>query len=237
MGGVVVFPGGKLDDADGEPRRLALGAGVHPRARLFADDPRHALALAVCACRETLEEAALLPCAPNIDARHADRLRARLEAGTPFDELLEAEGLSLRTADLVPFARWITPAAESRRYDARFFLTELPSGQQGRHDDRETVSSVWASPIGLIDSFMAGDLMLAPPTLRILEVLRAVSSVAAAVSLAREQSLLPICPRFVPGDPPALALPGDPEHESADRRVSGATRFVLRDGKFLSEDG
>jgi hypothetical protein len=33
-----------------------------------------------------------------------------------------------------------------------------------------------------------------------------------------------------------LALPGDPEHELSERRVEGPTRFVLRDGRFVSED-
>ena len=58
----------------------------------------------------------------------------------------------------------------------------------------------------------------------------------AALALADEQSLLPVCPRFVASDPPMLVLPGDPEHEVRDQRVAGPTRFVLRDGKFLSDD-
>jgi hypothetical protein len=33
-----------------------------------------------------------------------------------------------------------------------------------------------------------------------------------------------------------LTLPGDPTHEHDDVRVAGATRFVLRDGKFVSEE-
>jgi hypothetical protein len=33
-----------------------------------------------------------------------------------------------------------------------------------------------------------------------------------------------------------LTLPGDPEHEVAERRVDGPTRFVLRDGRFVGEE-
>jgi hypothetical protein len=33
-----------------------------------------------------------------------------------------------------------------------------------------------------------------------------------------------------------LALPGDPTHEVRERRVAGGTRFVLRDGRFVSSD-
>jgi hypothetical protein len=64
---------------------------------------------------------------------------------------------------------------------------------------------------------------------------------------------LPVCPQFVAADAPVtmgpqaapnpgaqgapfLALPGDPAHAVPERRVSGPTRFVLRDGRFVSED-
>jgi 8-oxo-dGTP pyrophosphatase MutT (NUDIX family) len=234
MGGVVVFPGGKLDAADGAAH--ALGNGVHPRAAQFADDAAHASALTICACRESLEEAALLPCDPDIDAAHAERLRSDLTHHADFAKLLRSEGLTLRTADLVPFARWITPEAEARRYDARFFVTRRPAGQEGRHDDHETTSSMWATPARLLEAFHRGDLVLAPPTLRTLELLLPLATVEQAMELASTQSLLPIRPRLVPHDPPMLTLPGDPTHEHDDVRVAGATRFVLRDGKFVSEE-
>ncbi len=48
--------------------------------------------------------------------------------------------------------------------------------------------------------------------------------------------LAPICPQFVPGDPPALALPGDPAHREREAIVRGPTRFVLVDGRFVSRD-
>jgi 8-oxo-dGTP pyrophosphatase MutT (NUDIX family) len=236
MGGAVVFPGGALDEDDAEPAYEARSTGLQERAALFARDRRHALALAVCACREALEEAELLPVTPGLDAASLGRLRAALAAGRPLAELLEDEGARLATADLVPFARWITPEAEQRRYDARFFVTALVAGQRGRHDEHETVSSLWATPARLLEAFEAGHMFLAPPTLRALELLLRADRVEAALALAAEQTLAPICPRFVPSDPPMLVLPGDPEHEVAERRVAGATRFVLRDGKFVSED-
>ena len=74
----------------------------------------------------------------------------------------------------------------------------------------------------------------------------------AARALAAAQSLLPICPELVAvpmggprapqtprgadADAPFLALPGDPAHSLAGRRVAGPTRFVLRDARFVSED-
>lgn len=236
MGGVVVFPGGKLDAADGSDALRDRSDGAHARAMIFAEDEAHAHALAICACRESLEEAAILPATPSPNAERAEALRKTLEADADFSALLAAEELSLTTANLVPFARWVTPAAEARRYDARFFLTALPEGQEGKHDDRETTSSVWATPKRLLEAFMAGDLFLAPPTVRALEILGEARDTAAAIALCAEQSLAPICPELVRVDPPTLALPGDPEHSVSEAAVSGPTRFVLRDGKFISEN-
>ncbi|MCU0681926.1 MAG: hypothetical protein MUF34_06655 [Polyangiaceae bacterium] len=140
-------------------------------------------------------------------------------------------------AALRPFARWVTPEAEPRRYDAFFFLLRLPEGQQGESDLGETTHGFWATPAEVLRRFVAGSLMLAPPTLRCLELLAAEASIEAAFALAERQTLLPVCPQFLPGaDPPALVLPGDPAHAIAERRVEGQTRFVLREGRFWSEE-
>jgi hypothetical protein len=208
-----------------------LTNGIHQRSALFANDEEHARALAVCACREALEEARILPAQGVIDI---ERLHAALSAGQSFADLLTESRLKLTTERLVPFARWITPEAEQRRYDARFFMTLLPEGQQGRHDDHETVSSLWATPARLLEAFHAGDIFLAPPTLRAFELLADAPNIDAALALAERQTLDPICPRFVPSDPPMLVLPGDPEHDVREPRVAGPTRFTWRDGKFVS---
>ena len=55
------------------------------------------------------------------------------------------------------------------------------------------------------------------------------------VRLASEQSCLPICPAFLAdSEGPVLALPGDPAHDIPESRVGGSSRFVLRDGRFVS---
>ena len=237
MGGAVVFPGGKLDEADAADAFEALTTGLAPRAERFADDPAVARAFAVCACREALEEAMLLPSDPPLGDEALSAMRASLASGESFAALIEGASSKLATDRLVPFARWVTPAAETRRYDARFYLTRAPEGQRGRHDEHETVSSVWSTPARMLEAFEAGDVFLAPPTTRCLELLATVSDVDAALELATAQTLEPICPELLPGeDRIVLALPGDPEHSVAEKRVAGPTRFVLEDGRLISAD-
>jgi 8-oxo-dGTP pyrophosphatase MutT (NUDIX family) len=234
LGGAVVFPGGKLDPSDSDPAWSART--TCPRAP-WTDEVSRALAIA--ACREALEEAALLPLV-GAPLPHADLLawRARVARGeTTLLTLLTEAGRSLDLAALVPFARWITPIAESRRYDTCFYLFVGKGALTGAHDDHETTASFWATPRDVLARFTAGELQLAPPTHRTLEILATAPNAAAAAALADAACLDPICPRLVTaGDTVALVLPGDPEHDVKESRSPGKSRYVMRDGRFGPED-
>lgn len=243
-----MFPGGKLDAADAAPVWDDLATEPLARAAVFAGQggaAPTARALAVAACRETLEEGAILPVRGGALAdADVTRMSAELRNGTrSLPDALAGRGLKLALDALVPWARWITPEAESRRYDARFFLLALPEGQVGRHDEHETTMSFWAPPQEVLDRFFRGLIFLAPPTTRTLELLASAGDMEGAMAIAARQSLGSICPRFMPGDEgasapvPYLALPGDPSHEVRERRVEGSTRFILRDGMFVSAEG
>ncbi|MBK6462854.1 MAG: hypothetical protein IPF92_17880 [Myxococcales bacterium] len=241
MGGALVFPGGKVDAADGD-EALALRTRGLPLARQgFADTDAHLRALAVAALRESLEEAAILPVAGGI---HADllALRAELTGGFGgFGALLERAGLTLDLAELHPFARWVTPETEARRFDARFFVCRAPDGQPGAHDEGETTASFWATPRAVLERFANDEVRLAPPTHRCLELFAELPSVDAAFALATRADLRPICPALVGQQEGAetlfaLTLPGDPEHPLAEPRVPGRSRYVNRAGKFVPED-
>lgn len=237
LGGAVVFPGGKVDAQDGSDAWAELATPTHPRAGDMATDDADGRALAVAACRETLEEAAIVPTTGRLSDDEVLTMRADLASGRPLSELLRARRTRLALDTLVPWARWVTPEAEARRFDARFFLLALPDEQRGVHDDRETTMSFWASPKDILERFLRGEIFLAPPTTRSLEMLAEHTTVESALALASEQSLLPVCPRFVAdAAAPYLALPGDPSHDVREKRVAGKTRFVLRDARFVSED-
>jgi len=238
MGGVVAFPGGKVDAADEAEALAAHVTAVSPRFGDFGEDlPASAGALAMAAARECLEEAALFP-VKDTELSHdgARALRTRVESGAPLAEELKRLGCRVDLGALAPFARWITPAAEARRFDACFFLLRRPAGQEGSFDPHETTAGEWATPADLLARFERGELTIAPPTLRCLELLATCESVEAALLLASRQNLRPVCPCLaLDGDTPMLVLPGDPRHPEPTAIVAGPTRFVLRDGKFRSE--
>jgi len=236
MGGAFVFPGGKLDPEDADPRLFARVRGHDPESAARAlgepDHPERAVALHVAAVRETWEESGLLlaegPAAPAVrEARRA------LEAGTPFTALVEQLDATLRIDRLVPYARWITPTVESRRYDTRFFLTTAPSGQEARHDGSETTEGAWLRPQDALAREDRGEIFMAPPTVRTLRLLAGYSSPQAALDEAAVRTPPLVRPVFAMLDGvPALTLPGDPAHPEAEPVLAGATRIVLVDGKW-----
>ena len=226
LGGAIVFPGGKLDSSDED---AAWDATV-----TVSDFVGKERALAIAACRESLEEAAILPVAGGVLV-HADLLEIRARAKhEPLPALLVRRGLRVDLAQLRLFARWITPVAESRRFDTRFFITAAPPGQEGAHDERETMASFWAPPGAVLERFERGEVQLAPPTHRTLELLSTKRTSREALALAVSACLDPICPQLVRhGGTLALVLPGDPEHEVREARVAGASRFVLHGQRWL----
>jgi hypothetical protein len=63
-----------------------------------------------------------------------------------LDAICVRENLLLAVDRMHFLNRWITPEGRPRRFDTRFFVAEAPPKQHGRHDDGETVDSVWITP-------------------------------------------------------------------------------------------
>ena len=79
-------------------------------------------------------------------------------------ELQEEANVSITVDDLHPFAHWVTPEIEIRRYDTRFFLARMPEGQTPKHDESETTALDWLSPKRGDRAIRAARLLLPPPT-------------------------------------------------------------------------
>jgi len=63
-----------------------------------------------------------------------------------------------------PWAHWITPEQEPRRYDTRFYVAKLPEGQEADGATSEASSSGWQRPEDAIADAREGRRMLMPPT-------------------------------------------------------------------------
>lgn len=219
MADAFVFPGGKVDADDGSPERAAI--------------------------RELFEEAGVLLARGALPAaeRLADWRRRLNSRDATFPQLLAAEGLEPDLDRLHFWARWVTPSVEPKRFDARFFLAELPADQTPSFDDKETVEEAWVAPDEAIARHAATGFRLPPPQLRTMWELaphaaRGIAALAAAAAARRAQAH-PILPRFAQlGAQMALLLPWDREYETqgvgeaapmpaGHALAVGPSRFVL----------
>ena len=84
----------------------------------------------------------------------------------------------LDPAELRPWAHWVTPEFEPRRYDTHFFVAELPPGQRARDLSGETDRAEWTAPAAALAAERDGRIALMPPTLSILLELADCGSIA-----------------------------------------------------------
>jgi 8-oxo-dGTP pyrophosphatase MutT (NUDIX family) len=157
MGGVWVFPGGAVDESDGEHAHRAA------------------------AVRELSEE-------------------ARIAIADP--------------TTLTEFSRWITPKEVTVRFDTRFFLAELPDGQEPEVDGEECVAHGWFTPQGALDAYGRQEIVLVFPTIKHLEQLGAFSNVAELLRYAAGRQVLPVQPKvWFDGEVARVLLPGEPGYD------------------------
>lgn len=181
MGGAAVFPGGAVASADLDPAWEAASRldGAEAARRVGVDDPRAALGAYVCALREAYEEVGFVVGSGPIDSL------GRADADDAFkflSECLEAK-VVLGTDALVPAGRWVTPIGAPVRFDARFFVAEVPPGWIAAPDPAEVEDCFWISPAGALDRLAAGTLNMAPPTIEMLDHLAASETVAQALTM------------------------------------------------------
>ncbi len=246
LGGLYVFPGGKLDPADADPRWHACidldPAQLAQRLNEADTPPSQALALHVAALRELHEEAGILLATPAAQARaQADALTTRLQAGNDWPASLQALGLRADLRHLLPWSRWITPRnppVGTPRFDTRFFLAHLPEGQDARHDDHEAVDSLWLTPRQAMQRYWDGEIGLVPPQLMALAQLSHHASVADAWAEALQRRAPCIEPEhFQDGPHRAMCYPGDPLHSIAQRALPGPLRLRLVGRRFEPFEG
>jgi glyoxylase-like metal-dependent hydrolase (beta-lactamase superfamily II)/8-oxo-dGTP pyrophosphatase MutT (NUDIX family) len=162
FGGYIAFPGGKVNPEDAGLANFTPGLTA-----------RH-----VAAIRELFEETGVLiartadgsflPASPTLnDARH------ELNAGrVAFDDLLRRLGLTLSPDDVHSAGTLTTPPFTAMRFATGFFTATLPPGQVVDVWPGELAGGHWASADAALTAWTAGENLLSPPTVSLLELIR-----------------------------------------------------------------
>jgi 8-oxo-dGTP pyrophosphatase MutT (NUDIX family) len=216
--GAYVFPGGSVDPADYGTEIGWQGPSAADFGARLGASAEVARALVCAAVRETFEESGVLLAGPPGDGPlatpsgpswEADRMA--VASGTlTLAALLSGRGLVLRADRLVPWARWITPDGEPRRFDARFFAAALPAGQEAVGHEAEADHVAWLRPADALHAAKAGEISLLPPTATTLnDFATAVASGAGLADILAERRVIePVQPRLILEDGAAwLVIP------------------------------
>ncbi|HTR86868.1 MAG TPA: NUDIX hydrolase [Reyranella sp.] len=195
--GALVFPGGKLEDSDGNPQLKARCGGAD---RISAGE----LKFRVAGVREAFEECGILLARKRgqralVAAADLKGLEQKWRAKLVKNEatmvdFVEGEDLELATDLMMPYAHWITPTFAPKRFDTWFFIAEAPEDQVALHDGSESVDSVWIRAQDAIDEAKAGKRTLVHATTKNLELLAEGGTVTGALSQASERTIVTVQP-------------------------------------------
>ncbi|MEP2551000.1 MAG: NUDIX domain-containing protein, partial [Marinomonas sp.] len=201
-GGMAVFPGGRVDDAD-----FALAETQD--FGMPVDEAAHQIA----AVRETLEETGLaIGLTGEVTAARAKAACARLHEVKALAPILEEFGWTLDLAQFTPFARW-NPQNERipRVYDTRFYLANVGTGDvEIEADNSETTRLFWVTAQGALDMAEAREIKLIFPTRRNLERLALFANFGEAKAQAEAIPVKTIIPQVDDrNDKPMLTIMED----------------------------
>lgn len=238
LAGAHVFPGGRVDAEDHDPAWRGRCSGLDLLAGRLAHgiSADEAAAHAVAGIREVFEETGLLLGHAPVGA--AELATARLDVvqrQTTFGRWCEASAVQLSVGALLPWAHWITPEAERKRFDTWFLLAVVPGDAAVSVIAGEVVTGAWHSPRAALAAYDEDRLTLAPPTLRTLEEFDAFPTLDELSAAAATRPLAPILPRLIHSErEPVILLPGDPDYgPAAGPPLPGPTRFVRRGKRWV----
>lgn len=202
-GGMYVFPGGRVDGDDHlhkyDAHRHGPSEAQAPQVAALGDEWR---GFWIAAIRETFEEAGLLLAykdkelvsfADDAVHEHYDRYRVPLHKGeVSLLDICERESLKLAVDHVHFYNRFVTPIGRPRRFDTRFFIASAPEKQRGKHDEKETVDSIWLTPQEALERNSAGEFDLMNVTRMQLTWLADYANKQAVIDMAEERRDFPV---------------------------------------------
>ena len=220
FGDSYAFPGGIVDDDEAASHAYSQGR-TPDEANTVLSVTQGGLDYYSAAIRELFEETGILLARDSAgdcfcDGPDLDLQRKKVDQGTlPWSNFLRDQGLRMASDALHYFAHWETPLNLPMRWSTRFFLAELPSGQDATHDGRELTDVRWAMAAEALRLGREGGMKLPLPTVSTLESLSEFDSIAEILDWAKErmtQGIERILPARVTSDGRAkYVIPGDAE--------------------------
>lgn len=239
--GMHVFPGGRVDPGDADPRLAArsVRSATDAAVSLGGDlDPTASLAAYVAALRELFEEAGVLLADHKASSQSIAAARTALLSGTTtMGAVADDLDLRLRTDRLIPISRWVTPLGMPRRFDAKFFVAALPDGDKPSFEGDEVVSHEWIRPGDGLRAMADGRLRMWLPTSTTLQQLEYATSIDDVATRMTPGRLDPIEIEVISPEvtrivmPAAAGVAGQP----ISSYVIGRQRFVVVDPGDPSE--
>ncbi len=173
----LVFPGGAIDPDD-----------RHESWRTLVDDfdglTDVERGLRIGALREVWEETGILVSSEAAPPRTGASLR----------DALTASGLRVRLDALTPFAHWITPVAEPRRFDTHFYLAAVDRHAHAEPDGVETLATEWLGPAEAAELARGRKRPIIFPTMLNLLRLAESEGSAHAIAVARSRPVVTVTP-------------------------------------------
>ncbi|KAI8337049.1 hypothetical protein BC941DRAFT_426534 [Chlamydoabsidia padenii] len=239
-----VFPGGVVDKNDNETSWKHILSSSDSSTDTM-------LTHKICAIRETFEESGLLlttPAAHTVPELDTEMWRHRVhDDATQFKHMCELYNLQPTVDQLIPFANWITPDFEKKRFNTLFFLTVLHQTVDEEHqetikvsaDGKETVRMDWFDPQQALDQYNQKKIMLFPPqwyALQCLNEIKQHKDLAANVGIGalrtKSCNLITIRPQLNKLDDDNgnytqfLAYPGDESYTTTDEDTSNDYTYI-----------
>ena len=169
FGAVYAFPGGVVDPGDAEVHAFcdAYDDGVASR---HLGIERGGLDYYVAAIRELFEETGVLLADLSGIDEDMSVIRDGLNDGSGnWADFVARNELRLQCGHLHYFDHKSTPPQIPEQYSTRFFLAQLPAGQEAAHCGGEVTESLWATVDDILAAGQHGDIKLLSPTAKTLK--------------------------------------------------------------------
>lgn len=222
-GGALVFPGGRVDPGDRDPRWKSHSVGLSSEETTAAAQ--------VASIREAFEEAGVLLARDETGELVTggrilaiNQWRSRIEKKDQlFFELIQSEKLTLACDELCLFAHWVAPPGLHRRFDTLFFAARFPAEQQVLEDGEEATEALWIAPNEALSARARGERKIIFPTACNLALLGQSSTVEETFVFARRRPIRPVTPEVFHRDgSPYLRIPEDLGYPLTQERLDFA---------------